>query len=73
MLSNAFSCNFQIAKIFNVIYFLLPSFEFQNIFQMDLLPLVLRALNFEDEISIRREKCNTLIKANLFIRPKSFS
>jgi hypothetical protein len=52
MSSSMFSCRFQIAKLF-----------FKNG-----QPLVLKALNFEDKISIRRGECNTPITANLFIR-----
>jgi hypothetical protein len=72
MLSSTFPCRFQNCKIFNMIYFLLPSFELQNFLfkKWTFYPLVLRALNFEDEISIRRGKCNTLKKVNLFIRQK---
>jgi hypothetical protein len=44
-------------------YSLFPNFKLKNLFsKMDVLSLVLKALNFEDEISIRRGKCNTPIK-----------
>jgi hypothetical protein len=60
-------------KTFNMIYFLFPNFKLQNLFQkMDVLFLVLKALNFKDEISIRRGECNTPIKTNLFIRQNLF-
>jgi hypothetical protein len=40
--------------------------------KMDVLSLVLKTLNFEDEISIRRGECNTPIKTNLFIKQNPF-
>jgi hypothetical protein len=46
-----FSSKFQIAKPFS---------------KMDVLSLVLKALNFEDEISIMRGECNTPIKIQSF-------
>jgi hypothetical protein len=52
-----------------MIYFSFSSFELQKFFKkIDILPLVLRALNFEAEISIRRGECNTPIKTHFFIR-----
>jgi hypothetical protein len=40
---------------------------------MNVLSLVLKALNFEDEISIRMGECNTPIKTNIFIRQNLFN
>jgi hypothetical protein len=40
--------------------------------KIDILSLVLKTLNFEDEISIRRGECNTPIKTNLFIKQNPF-
>jgi hypothetical protein len=57
-----------ITKLLHDLSFL-PSFELQNsFFQMDVLPLVLEALNFEDKFSIRRGECNTPIKTHIFSR-----
>jgi hypothetical protein len=39
---------------------------------MNILSLDLKAVNFEDEISIRRGECNTPIKTNLLLE-KIFS
>jgi hypothetical protein len=61
MLSSMFSCHF-------ILSFELQVSNCKTFFKMDVLSLVLRALNFKDKISIRRGECNTPIKANLFIR-----
>jgi hypothetical protein len=73
MLSSTFFAIFKLQS-FGTIYFLFPSFELQNLKKKkrDILPLVLRTLNFEDKIYIRRGECNTPIKANPFCETKSF-
>jgi hypothetical protein len=73
---NTFSCRFQIAKPLNMIgdIFSFSKPWIVNFFfpKMDILSLVLKTLNFEDKISIRRGECNSLIKTNLFIKQNHF-
>jgi hypothetical protein len=53
-------------------YSLFPNFELQNFFKKaNILSVVLKALNFEDEISMRGE-CNTSIKTNHFTKQNLF-
>jgi hypothetical protein len=60
-------------ETFNMFYSLFQNFELQNFFKkMNVLSLVLKVLNFKDEISIRRGECNTSIKTNLSIRQNLF-
>jgi hypothetical protein len=67
--------HFLIAKPFNMIN---DNFSFSKLWivklflKTDVLSLVLKALNFEDEISIKKGECNTPIKTNLFIKQNLF-
>jgi hypothetical protein len=75
---STFSCHFQFAKPFNMIgdifsfsktWIVKPFFFFSK---TNVLSLVLKTLNFENEISIRRGECNTPIKINLFTKQNPF-
>jgi hypothetical protein len=66
-----------IAKLLRDLSFL-PKFQIakkkkkQSFFKMDVLRLVLKALNFKDKISIRRGECNTPIKVTFLFRRSPF-
>jgi hypothetical protein len=50
---------------FSELWIVKPFFLFSK---MDVFSLILKALNFDDEISIRKKEYNTLIKTNIFIK-----